>query len=143
MSLHKYYNKGLVQKLSTLSTELSTVIHRSFPRNMGFPDYPQSSPQEFCTSRCVLLVDIKFIQKSCQVSIFQNSRIFSFKSRDFPEKKPQSIHIKEILESHSSITATFCGKGGNGVELLACNVPGQVFIIALAGDHGAVIPAQR
>ena len=36
ISLHKYYNKGHVQKLSTLSTELSTVIHRSFPRNMGF-----------------------------------------------------------------------------------------------------------
>lgn len=120
--------------------QLST---RVFPAIWGFPDYPQSSPQEFCTSRCVLLVDIKFIQKSCQVSIFQNSRIFSFKSRDFPEKKPQCIHIKEILELHSSITATFCGKGGNGVELLACNVPSQVFIIALAGDHGAVIPAQR
>ena len=36
VSLHKYYNKGYVQKLSTLSTELSTVILRSFPRNMGF-----------------------------------------------------------------------------------------------------------
>ena len=36
ISLHKNYNKGDVQKLSTLSTELSTVIHRRFPRDMGF-----------------------------------------------------------------------------------------------------------
>lgn len=120
--------------------QLSTGV---FPAIWGFPDYPQSSPQEFCTSRCVLLVDIKFIQKSCQVIIFQNSRIFSFKSRDFPERKPQNIQIKAIIELLSNITATFCGKGGNGIELLACNVPCQVFIIALAGDHGAVISAQR
>ena len=120
--------------------QLSTGV---FPAIWGFPDYPQSSPQEFCTSRCVLLVDIKFIQKSCQVINFQNSRIFSFKSRDFPERKPQNIQIKAIIELLSNITATFCGKGGNGIELLPCNVSCQVFIIALAGDHGAVIPAQR
>ena len=36
ISLHKNYTKGAVQKLSTLSTELSTVIHRSFPHDMGF-----------------------------------------------------------------------------------------------------------
>ena len=65
--------------------QLSTGV---FPAIWGFPDYPQSSPQEFYTSLCILWVDIKFIQKSCQVSIFQNSRIFSFKSRDFPERKP-------------------------------------------------------
>ena len=36
VSLHKNYNNRDVQKLSTLSTELSTVIHRSFPHDMGF-----------------------------------------------------------------------------------------------------------
>ena len=35
-SLHKYYYNRAVQKLSTVSTELSTVIHRLSPSNFGF-----------------------------------------------------------------------------------------------------------
>ena len=35
-SLHKYYCNGIGQKLSTLSTEFSTVIHRLNPSNFGF-----------------------------------------------------------------------------------------------------------
>ena len=47
------------------------------------------------------------------------------------------------MELFSNITAALCGKRGNGVEFLPCNVSGLVFIIALAGDHGAIITAQR
>ena len=40
------------------------------------------------------------------------------------------------------VAAFFCGERCNGIELLTGNMPSQILIVALAGNHGTVIAAK-
>ena len=91
----KITTKGMCKSYPHFPQSFPQLFTGFLPTISGFPDYPQSSPQEFYTSLWVTLVDIKFIQKSCQVNYFQKSRIFSFKSRVFFRINPWNMKIKD------------------------------------------------